>query len=89
MIAVLVPKLRDDAGDGAIQAGDDGADADDGPGADDHAQNGKERAHFVLAHGGERQPDRGGEFNRESFARRHRSTLRASIGSSLEACCAG
>ncbi len=46
-----------DAGDGAVQAGDDGADADNGSGADDHAQNGKERAHFVLAHSVERQAD--------------------------------
>jgi hypothetical protein len=41
--------LFDDVGDGAIQAGDDGANTDDGAGANDDAQHGKKRAHLGLA----------------------------------------
>ena len=63
-IAVLVPKLRMTSGDRAVEAGENGADADDGAGADDDAEHGEERAHLVLAHGGEREADGGAEFTR-------------------------
>ena len=53
------PHAADDAGDRAVEAGENRADADDGSGADDHAQHGEERADFVFAQGRERQPDDG------------------------------
>ncbi len=42
-------------GDGAIEAGEDGADADDGAGADDYAEHGKHAAELVRANGIERE----------------------------------
>ena len=72
------------AGDGAVQARDDGADADHRAGPDNHAEDGEEGSQLVGAHRVECQPDTG-----EQGSKTHFSALNASIGSSLAARCAG
>ena len=73
-----------DAGDRAIEAGEDGADANDRAGADDDAEHREERAQLVLANGVERQPMPAESSVDASFFRPQRFD-----GSSLAARCAG
>ena len=72
------------AGNRAVEAGDDRPDADHGAGPDDDAEHGQKGAHLVLAGGSQRQLDAVADG-----CHRHFSTLNASIGSSRAARCAG